>query len=152
MKAGAFLVAVTAVSCACASHERAADARSPMAVRLVGVEASTVTDSTTYSAVIAPDAQVELAFRVGGYVVDIQRSKAAAGRTRELEPGDLVSKGASLAHVRPTDYQAVVDKAHGARDEATAGIATAEAALAEAQAASTQAELDFNRISTLWQQ
>src|SRR5262249_51369962 len=125
---------------------------SAKAVRLVTVETSTGADPTRYSAVIAPNAQVDLAFRVAGYVVDIHRSKAADGRVRELEPGDLVARGATLARGRPADYQAVVDKAHGARDEAAAGIAAAEAALTEAQAGFTQAELDYNRISTLWQQ
>src|SRR5262245_41597191 len=86
------LLAAAAVHCACSDHEARADARSPNAVRLVTVEASTGTDSTRYSAVIAPNAQVDLAFRVAGYVVEVHRSKAADGRVRALEPGDLVSR------------------------------------------------------------
>jgi RND family efflux transporter MFP subunit len=50
------------------------------------------------------------------------------------------------------DYQAVVDKAQGSRDESSAGITAAQAGVAEANAALTQAESDFERISTLWQQ
>src|SRR5262249_61237560 len=72
--------------------------------------------------------------------------------TREVDPGARVSKGVALARIRRTDYQAVVDKARGARDEATAGIDAADATLTEAQAGLTQAEFDFGRISTLWQQ
>ena len=138
--------------CSCASREADADARSAKAVRLVAVESATGGGATTYSAVIAPNAQVDLAFRLAGYVVEVRRAKAVDGQVRELEPGALVARGAPLARIRPSEYQAVVDKAHGAREEATAGVVAAEAALAEARAGFTQAEADFGRISTLWQQ
>lgn len=146
------LAAAAILACACSGRSVSADARSAKAVRLVTVEASTTAESTTYSAVIAPDVQVDLAFRVAGYVVDVLRSRAADGRVRALEPGALVARGATLARVRPTDYQAIVDKARGARDEATAGVAAAEAALVEARAGFTQADFDFGRISALWEQ
>ena len=124
----------------------------PKAVRLVAVEASTGAEPTTYSAIIAPNAQVDLAFRVSGYVVDVRRTKGADGRTRALEPGAAVTRGLVLARIRRTDYQAVVDRSRGSREEAGAGITAAEAGLAEAQAALTQAESDFERIAALWQQ
>jgi multidrug efflux pump subunit AcrA (membrane-fusion protein) len=147
------LVMIVAVAtCGCGGHQASADARSPKAVRLVAVESSTNAGSTTYSAVIAPNAQVDLAFRVSGYVVEIRRMKAADGRSRELEPGAAIVRGVTLARIRTADYQAVVDKAHGARDESDAGVTGAEAGLAEAQAALTHAESDFARISVLWQQ
>jgi len=145
------LVAAVILPCACAGHEDV-DVRSAKAVRLVAVELSTGAPSTTYSAVVAPNAQVDLAFRVAGYVVDIRRSKAADGQVRDLEPGAPVERGATLARIRPSDYQAVVDKAHAAHEEATAGVAAAEASLVEAQAGFTQSDSDFGRISTLWQQ
>jgi RND family efflux transporter MFP subunit len=128
------------------------DARPPKAVRLVAVEASTAAESTTYSAIITPNAQVDLAFRVSGYVVDVRRTKGADGRIRAVEPGAAVTIGLVLARVRASDYQAVVDKAQGSVDELRAGVDGADAALAEAHAALTQAESDFGRIATLWQQ
>jgi multidrug efflux system membrane fusion protein len=147
------LVLIASVACCgCGGRQAKADPRSPKAVRLVAVESSTVPASTTYSAVITPNAQVDLAFRVSGYVVDIRRAKAADGRSRPLEPGATIARGVTLARVRVADYQAVVDKARGAHDESTAGIASAEAGLVEAQAALTQAESDFSRISILWEQ
>jgi len=146
------LCSAAILQCACSGREPDADARSAKAVRLVAVESATGGGATTYAAVIAPNAQIDLAFRVAGYVVEIRRSKAADRQVRELEPGALVARGATLARIRPTDYQAVVDKAQGAREEATAGVAAAEAALAETHAGVTQAEADFGRISTLWQQ
>src|SRR5262245_34461248 len=137
---------------ACGNHHASADARSPKAVRLVAVESSVDAATTTYSAVIAPNAQVDLAFRVSGYVMDVRHAKDADGRSRALEPGAAIARGLTLARVRPSDYQAVVDKAHGARDESNAGITASEAGLAEARAALTQAESDFERISILWHQ
>src|SRR5262245_42360794 len=146
------LVAVGSIAAGCTGRDLSADARGPKPVRLVVVESSPVAASTTYSAVISPNAQVDLAFRVPGYVVEILRFKATDGRIREIEPGAAVSKGAALARIRPSDYQAVVDKAHASRDEATAGIDAAEATLVEARASLTQAEFDYGRISTLWEQ
>jgi RND family efflux transporter MFP subunit len=128
------------------------DARTPKAVRLVSVQSSSDADSTTYSAIITPNAQVDLAFRVSGYVVAIRQTKGADGRTRALEPGAAVTKGLMLARVRAGDYQAVVDKAQGSRNESSASVTAAEAQLVEAQAAFTQAESDFGRIAALWQQ
>jgi multidrug efflux system membrane fusion protein len=150
MRSLAIIAAI--LPCGCAGREVAADARSPKAVRVVAVESSAGAASTAYSAVIAPNAQVDLVFKVAGYVVDVRRATAADGRTRALEPGAVVAKGVTLARVRPADYEAVVDKARGARDESSAGIAVAEAGLAEAHAGLTQAEADFSRISILWEQ
>jgi multidrug efflux pump subunit AcrA (membrane-fusion protein) len=149
---GHLVILAAALSCGCGGPEANADARSPKAVRLVAVGSSSDAASTTYSAVIAPNAQVDLAFRVSGYVVDVRQITAADGRSRALEPGEAIARGVTLARIRASDYQAVVDKAHGTRDESSAGIAAAEAGLAEAQAALTQAESDFGRISILWEQ
>ncbi len=138
--------------CGCGGRQANADARLPRPVRLVAVESSTDAGSTMYSAVIAPNAQVALAFRVSGYVTDIRQTNAADGRSRALEPGAEIASGLTLARIRAADYRAVVDRVRGARDESAAGIAAAEAGLAEAQAAFTEAESDFGRISILWQQ
>src|SRR4029453_18056248 len=77
------LLSAAASLCSCASREADADAGSAKAVRLVAVESATGGGATTYSAVIAPNAQVDLAFRVAGYVVEVRRSKAADGQVRE---------------------------------------------------------------------
>jgi multidrug resistance efflux pump len=79
------------------------------------------------------------------------RPKAPTGRLRPLEPGAPVVAGTVLARIRPTDYR-VVDKARGAKEEAQAGVATAEAQLVQAQASRTQTELDYSCVSALWEQ
>ena len=148
-----FVVIAAAQACGCAGRAATdANDRNPKAVRLITVESSTDAASTTYSAIITPNAQVDLAFRVSGYVVEVRRTKGADGRTRALEPGAAVRTELVLARVRTSDYQAVVDKAQGSRDESSAAIDAAEAQLAEARAAFTQAESDFGRIAALWQQ
>jgi RND family efflux transporter MFP subunit len=109
-------------------------------------------EAAKYSAILTPNAQVELAFRVPGYVVALYQTKGADGRLRPLEPGAAVAAGTVLARIRPTDYQVVVDKARGGKEEAQAGVASAEAQLVQAQASLAQAELDFSRVSALWEQ
>jgi len=105
-----------------------------------------------YSAILTPNAQVDLAFRVSGYIVELYQTTGADGRMRPLEPGAAVASGNVLARVRSSDYEAVVDKARGAQREAEAGVTAAGAQLTQAQAGLAQAELDFARVSALWEQ
>jgi RND family efflux transporter MFP subunit len=122
------------------------------AVRMTVVELPRLSEPTTYSAIIAPNAQVDLAFRVPGYVVYLNRARAGDGRVRPLEAGAEIRAGAVLARIRAPDYQAVEEKARGTRDEAQAGVSAAQAQASEAEAALAQAELDFERVAVLWQQ
>jgi RND family efflux transporter MFP subunit len=146
-------VPFTAINSGCAGQgATVASDPNTKAVRTVAVELSGGPGATTYSAIIAPNVQVDLAFRIPGYVVAVHQAKAADGRIRPLEPGDPVTSGLILARIRASDYQAVVDKGRGASDESAAGISAAEAQLAEAQAGLTQADADFARIDTLWRQ
>jgi len=133
------------------SAEGAGDA-TPKAVRMAVVELSKNPEPARYSVIIAPNAQVDLAFRVSGYVVDLYQTKGADGRIRPLEAGAQVAAGTALARIRASEFQATVDKARGIRNEADAGIRVAEAQIAEAQAGLAQAELDFARVSKLWEQ
>jgi membrane fusion protein, multidrug efflux system len=144
---------VAALNSGCTGHGSTVGSdHNVKAVRMVAVEPSGSSGPTTYSAIIAPNVQVDLAFRIPGYVVAIYHAKAVDGRLRPLEPGDPVGSGLILARIRATDYQAVVDKARGANDESDVGINAAAAQLAEAQAGLAQADADFARIASLWQQ
>jgi RND family efflux transporter MFP subunit len=131
---------------------RAAVSDTPKAVRTALVELTSAPEATTYSAIIAPNAQVDVAFRVPGYIVYLEQTRAGDGRVRPLEPGAAIRAGMTLARVRTTEYEASVAKARGARDEAEAAGRAAEADITAAQAALTQAQLDFERIVVLWQQ
>jgi len=142
--------ALCAIAC---SRIRPADDPAPAkAVRMGTVSLARESEAAKYSAILTPNAQVELAFRVSGYIVELYQTTGADGRLRPLEPGAPVAAGTVLARIRPSDYQAVVDKARGAQEEAQAGVAASEAQLVQAQASLAQAELDFTRVSALWEQ
>jgi len=139
----------------CSDRKRPVDSAAgsvPQAVRLAAVELSRGRETAKYSAILAPNTQVDLAFRVPGYVVELYQTRGADGRIRPLESGFQVSAGTVLARIRPSDYEAGVDKARGAEEEAQAGVRAAEAQLVQAQAGLLQAELDFGRVSALWGQ
>src|SRR5438067_8581036 len=137
---------------ACSRSRATDDPARARAIRVGTVSLVREAEAAKYSAILTPNAQVELAFRVSGYVVELYQTKGADGRLRPLEPGARVVAGTVLARIRPTDYQVVVDKARGAKEEAQAGVATAEAQLVQAQASLAQAQLDFSRASALWEQ
>jgi RND family efflux transporter MFP subunit len=146
----ALVGALSAIGC---SRIRPAEDRAPAkAIRMGVVSLAREGEAAKYSAILTPNAQVDLAFRVSGYIVQLYQTKGADGRVRPLEPGAPVVRGTVLARIRPSDYQAVVDKSRGAQEEGHAGVRTAEAQLVQAQASLAQAELDFTRVSALWEQ
>jgi RND family efflux transporter MFP subunit len=83
-----------------------------------------------YSASIRPDVQVDLAFKVSGYVDDLLQVRGADGRRRSVQEGDVVTRATVLAHVRDNEY----------RDR-----------LAEAQASLTQAKADYERNARMYE-
>ncbi len=89
-----------------------------------------------YSGNIEPFSQVDLAFKVGGYIQEIRQVRGVDGRMRNIQQGDRVAKGTVLARVRESDY---VDK-----------VNQAKAQLAQTKVASEQAKLDFDRASNLY--
>src|SRR5499433_4602693 len=110
--------AAALLAAGCATHQSAAEDdgnSTPKAVRMAVVELSKNPDPARYSAIIAPNAQVDLAFRVSGYVVQLSQTKGADGRIRPLEAGAPVTAGATLARIRASEFQAIVDKARGVR-------------------------------------
>jgi multidrug efflux system membrane fusion protein len=110
--------------------------RQPVPVRVKGVEKHADSAATRYSGAILPATQVDLAFRVGGYVQQILQVKEGAA-SRNVQEGDAVKKGVLLASIRPSDFQ---QKALGAN-----------AAVAEATAAEKQARIEFNRTKLLFE-
>jgi len=148
----ALLALQTCVSIGCATHGSSAAGDPVKAVRTIAVKLADDQTPARYSAIITPNAQVDLAFRVPGYIVRLRQTKGADGRIRPLEPGAHVEAGMILAQLRRSDYVAVVDKSRGARDANDAATRAAEAQIVQSQAVLTQAELDFSRVSRLWEQ
>ncbi|MBI4751507.1 MAG: efflux RND transporter periplasmic adaptor subunit [Acidobacteria bacterium] len=136
----------------------------PKPVKITAVEVSSADTKARYSATIIPRTQVELAFKVGGYVEAIQQVRGIDGTLRDLQEGDSITAGAVLAQVRQSDYQVKVKEveaqAHEAKSaietskaqyqEALSAIASSKAQLAEAEAAYEKAKLDFDRAQNLF--
>jgi RND family efflux transporter MFP subunit len=126
------LLILVAVGC---SHEEVPYERAtPVEVR--PVQAFNGKDVKRFSAVIQPYEQVELSFRVGGYVGSIAK-KPGITRPRFLQDGDHVTKGTVLARLHSTDYDARTQQA--------------KASVAEAETLLNKAELDRARATKLYE-
>src|SRR5262245_37570577 len=83
----------------------------PVAVKVQTVEFNPTGKGVRYAANIEPLKQVEVAFRVGGYLDQILPVRGVDGRMRELQAGDLVTRGTVLARVRQSDYAVKLSQA-----------------------------------------
>jgi multidrug efflux system membrane fusion protein len=108
------------------------------------VKAASVANYTTtggaesrYSATIKADSQVDLAFKIDGYVEHL------GGGTRAYGAGDYVQKGDVLAIVRQSDYRTRVEQAQTQTNEVRASLPTAQSQLLEVRSAvqTAQAQL-----------
>ncbi|MBS1787103.1 MAG: efflux RND transporter periplasmic adaptor subunit [Acidobacteria bacterium] len=161
----AALLLVVVLSVAMFKPRSKAVEKPPTPVKVAAVELNAAgSGEQRYSATIIPRTQVELAFKVGGYVDAIEQVRGVDGRMRDLQEGDPITAGAVLARVRQSDYQVKVrqaeSQAHEAKtgidvskaqyQEALSGVAASKAQLAEAEAAYEKAKLDFDRAQSLF--
>src|SRR5689334_1503934 len=96
-------------------------------VKVAAVELNSSGNGPRYSATIIPRTEVELAFKVGGYVDALQQVRGIDGRMRDLQEGDRISTGAVLARVRQSDYQVKVNEAQSQAGEARSGVEVSKA-------------------------
>jgi multidrug efflux system membrane fusion protein len=136
----------------------------PSPVKVKTVERNAVGKGVRYSASIEPAKQVELAFKVGGYVDRLLQARGVDGRSRDVQAGDVVSRGTALARVRQSDYSVRVSQAESQASEANSSldtgraqlaeshsaIASGKAQLSEAEVAHEKARLDFERAKNLF--
>ena len=135
-----------------------------MPVKVAAVELNTANSEARYSATIIPRTEVQLAFKVGGYVDALRKFRGVDGKMRDVQEGDLISVGTVLARVRQSDYQVKfkqaesqaseaksgIDVSKAQYEEALSGIASSKAQLVEAEAAYVKAKLDFDRAENLF--
>ncbi len=135
MKAQVVIVALftTALIAGC-SKEKVAGER-PTPVEVQSVQSFAGNDVKRFSAVIQPYEQVDLSFRVGGYVDSIAQTAGVEKRMRSIQDGDHIARGVVLARLHSMDYNARVQQA--------------KASIAEAEAAMTKAQLDQRRAANL---
>ena len=105
-------------------------------VRVLPAEAAPAASAVRYSASLQALTQVDLAFKVGGYVAKVLQIPGPNGTSHILQQGDKVQKGAVLATLRQTDYQAQV--------------ATARAQLASVKPGLEKAQRDYDRATKLY--
>jgi RND family efflux transporter MFP subunit len=146
----------------CSKEAPKAKAAKPVKVKAVETHASA--NNVHYSASIRPAAQVEVSFKVSGYVDDIARQKDPAGQWRYIQAGDIVYKGSTLARVRQSDYAARVNEARSQVGEARsaletnnsqlhetiAAVDTARAKVADMKASYDRYKLDYDRAQILF--
>lgn len=133
-------------------------------VRVAAVQLNAASTDARYSATIIPRTQVELAFKVGGYVDALRKVRGVDGKMRDIQEGDRISIGTVLARVRQSDYQVKfkeaesqasearsgIDVSKAQYEEAVSGIASSKSQLIEAEAAYVKAKLDYDRAENLF--
>jgi RND family efflux transporter MFP subunit len=119
--------------------------RNATPVRVASVDVYQPKSSARYSASIHPVRQVNLAFRVSGFVRDLHRMGH-----RGLEPGDIVAAGTILARLRPEEFSYSTRQAGSQLAAAQEARRVAEAQLAQAQANRAKADADFARAQSLY--
>jgi RND family efflux transporter MFP subunit len=130
--------------------QSSAPEKSPTPVHLSAVELYTPTQGQRYSASILPNRQVNLAFRVNGFVESIHQVRGADGKMHTVDIGEVVEAGTTLAQVRSKDYELQVSQAQGQVNQAQDTGQTARAQLEQAQAAAAKAEQDYERADALY--
>ena len=110
----------------------------PQGVQAQRIEAKPSVASTgpRFSALVMPDSEVRLAFRIPGYVVSLMQVRGVDGRYRDIAEGDRVNRGAVLVRIRAAEYE---DKMRQARSQTES-----------AQVVEQKAKLDFDRATRLY--
>ncbi|HEX6649388.1 MAG TPA: efflux RND transporter periplasmic adaptor subunit [Pyrinomonadaceae bacterium] len=133
-------------------------------VKVAAVELNAASTEVRYSATIIPRTEVELAFKVGGYVDGLRKVRGVDGKVRDIQEGDRISTGAVLARVRQSDYQvkfkqaefqasearSSIDVSRAQYEEALSGVASSKAKLVETEADYVKAKFDFDRAENLF--
>lgn len=153
-----FVAASTVAGCKTHSAEKP-----PTPVKVKAVETISSTAGARYSASITARTQVDLAFKVGGYIDAIHQVRGFDGRMRHVQVGDVVPKGTVLARVRQSEFavkvghaQSQASQARSSLDssraqivEAQSNVEASKAQLAQAEASYARANLDFERAQKL---
>ena len=104
-KITALLIAALLMT-SCASHKPLE--QPPQGVQAQRIEAKPSVASAggpRFSAVVMPDSEARLAFRIPGYVVSLMQVRGVDGRYRDIAEGDRVNRGAVLVHIRAAEYE-----------------------------------------------
>ncbi|MFN8653867.1 MAG: efflux RND transporter periplasmic adaptor subunit [Gemmatimonadales bacterium] len=129
MRTPLLLLSLLALAAGCRGHEEMTGSP-PLPVTVVSVAGGGAGNGARYSASLTPDVEVQVAFKVSGYVEQILQVKGADGRLRPVQDGDMVRRGTVLARIRVREYQD---------------------AERQAAAALTKSKADFDRAAQLYE-
>jgi len=122
---GQFLLlfcALTALGC----HRSNSDSNSQLTVvRVQTVAESNTINDISYSVSIVPYTQVNMSFKVSGYIEKILQIQGSDGRMRDVQQNDKVVKGTLLAQVQPSEYLDQLTEAQASLAKANAGLSKA---------------------------
>ncbi|HEU4400877.1 MAG TPA: efflux RND transporter periplasmic adaptor subunit [Candidatus Polarisedimenticolia bacterium] len=131
-----FIGAATGLALLSGCGEKAHDEKPPTPVRVQALAPAAGGAGVRYSASLSPREQVNLSFKVSGYLREILQVRGIDGRPRDVQEGDRVERGTVLARVREDDY--------------TERVNQARSQVVEAQASNLQAKQDFDRAQALY--
>ena len=122
----------------------------PVPVKVQTVESGAGGASTRYSAAVLPAVQVDVAYKVTGYVDSLAQVRMPDGMTRCIQEGDRVTPGMMLARIRSEDYtqrlaEAVANQADARASEVVAEAEHKRTAFLAEQDAVSGSELDNQR-------
>ncbi len=136
MKSTIAMISLTLVLAGCGSNKTLEQPPQGVQAQAIEKQAGIGIDGLRFSAVVTPDSEVSLAFRIPGYVTSLKQLRGQDGRMRDIAEGDRVSRGAVLVRIRSSEYE---DKERQASSQAAA-----------AEAVATKAKLDFDRATHLY--
>ena len=108
--------------------ERSGRRKPPVPVKVAAVELNAASSGTRYSATIIPRTEVQLAFKVGGYVDALRKVRGVDGQDARY-PGRRRSLtwARCWPGVRQSDYQVKFKEAESQASEARSGIDVSKA-------------------------
>jgi len=120
----------------CASHKPLEQPPQGVQAQRIEAKPSVAAAGPRFSALVMPDSEVRLGFRIPGYVVSLMQVRGVDGRYRDIAEGDRVNRGAVLVRIRAAEYD---DKMRQARSQTET-----------AQVVAQKAKLDFDRATRLY--
>ncbi|HVY56181.1 MAG TPA: efflux RND transporter periplasmic adaptor subunit [Thermodesulfobacteriota bacterium] len=126
------LAAAAVIICACGSGYE----KTITPVRVKTAAPGEISGPLGFTATVNPYSEVNLDFKVDGYVREIKQVEGANGRMRDVQEGDEVTKGMALASIDDTEYASKVIEA--------------KSELGQAQASYVKGKADYDRTTTLY--
>ena len=137
MRTAMATLALALVMAGCGSNKPLQQPPQGVHAQALEKQAGVSADGVRFSAVVTPDSEVPLAFRIPGYVISLKQVRGQDGRMRDIDEGDRASRGAVLVRIRSAEYE---DKVRQASSQAAA-----------AEAVFQKAKLDFDRATHLYE-